>query len=196
MRRPSLEPSALAVFRTSYLVSLTKVNDLRSAGTYSGCLSALLHPEQTNVSNWERESMNILTKALTTGAVFVLASATIQAADAGRGEMEFKFKCAVCHGATGKGDGPYVELLKVSPPDVTLLKKNNGGKFPFERTFQVIDGRADIKAHGTRDMPIWGNEYNDEAVEYYSELYGTHNAELFVQGRILAIITYLQGIQE
>ena len=112
------------------------------------------------------------------------------------GEREYRFKCAVCHGDAGKGDGPYRELLKIVPTDLTMLQKNHGGSFPFEKVFRVIDGRANIKAHGSRTMPIWGNEYTDEAIEYYGDLYGTHNAELFVQGRILALITYLQGIQQ
>ncbi len=112
------------------------------------------------------------------------------------GEREYTFKCAVCHGASGKGDGPYVESLKVAPTDLTLLEQKNGGQFPFERVFQVIDGRANIKAHGTRDMPIWGNEYTEEAIEYHSQVYDILNAELFVQGRILSLITYLRSIQQ
>src|SRR3974377_2575154 len=38
--------------------------------------------------------------------------------------------CAVCHGVDGKGNGPAAPALKTAPPDLTLLAKNNGGKFP------------------------------------------------------------------
>ena len=118
------------------------------------------------------------------------------AAEKDIGEREYTFKCAVCHGSSGKGDGPYVDSLREAPTDLTMLQKNNGGQFPFERVFEVIDGRANIKAHGSRDMPIWGNEYSEEAVEYFSEMYDVFNAELFVQGRILSLITYLRSIQQ
>lgn len=128
-------------------------------------------------------------------ALPVFASASL-AADRDIGEREYTFKCAVCHGSSGKGDGPYVDSLKATPTDLTVIQKNNGGRFPFERVFEVIDGRADIKAHGTRDMPIWGNEYSEEAVEYYGKMYDIFNAEIFVQGRILSLITYLRSMQE
>ncbi|KPK38874.1 MAG: hypothetical protein AMJ69_07220 [Gammaproteobacteria bacterium SG8_47] len=139
--------------------------------------------------------MNIWTRLLLF-AIGVVFASTAWAADKNIGEREYTFKCAVCHGATGKGDGPYVDSLKIAPTDLTVLRKKNGGQFPFERVFEVVDGRANIKAHGTRDMPIWGNEYTEEAVEYYSEMYDILNAELFVQGRILSLITYLRSIQE
>lgn len=129
-------------------------------------------------------------------SVGVAISSQAMSGGASVGAKEYQFKCAVCHGKAGKGDGPYVDLLKVSPTDLTVLQKNNAGQFPFEHVFQVIDGRANIKAHGGRDMPIWGNEYTDEAIEYYADLYDSRNAELFVHGRVLALITYLQSLQE
>ena len=138
--------------------------------------------------------MKISTKLLLCAMTLYVPS--VLAADENIGKREYTFKCAVCHGASGKGDGPYMDMLKAPASDLTLLAKNNGGQFPFESVFQIIDGRANIKAHGTRDMPIWGNEYTDEAVEYYSKQYDIFNAELFVQGRILSLITYLQGIQQ
>jgi len=123
-------------------------------------------------------------------------SAAAFAADVNVGEREYRFKCAVCHGASGKGDGPYVGSLKAAPTDLTKLKKNNGGIFPFERVFEVVDGRANIEAHGSRDMPIWGNEYTEEAIWYHGQKYDVYNAEVFVQGRILSLIKYLRDMQE
>ena len=38
--------------------------------------------------------------------------------------------CAVCHGKSGKGDGPAAGALKKSTPDLTVLASNNGGIFP------------------------------------------------------------------
>jgi mono/diheme cytochrome c family protein len=77
------------------------------------------------------------------------------------GKQEYEANCVVCHGAKGKGDGPFNEFLKVRTPDLTVLSKNNGGLFPVNRVLEVIDGRTNqVKGHGTREMPIWGDVYN------------------------------------
>ena len=72
------------------------------------------------------------------------------------GAFEYYRLCAVCHGEGGRGDGPMARVLKTPPPNLTLLAKNNGGHFPFLRVLEMIDGRSMIEAHGSRDMPIWG----------------------------------------
>jgi hypothetical protein len=30
------------------------------------------------------------------------------------------------------------------------------GKFPFWEVYQKIDGQTEVRAHGTREMPVWG----------------------------------------
>jgi mono/diheme cytochrome c family protein len=65
--------------------------------------------------------------------------------------------CAVCHGKTGKGDGPMAGSLKVSPPDLTHIAMRSGGRFPRQRVEQILSGEAAAaKGHGTREMPLWG----------------------------------------
>src|SRR5574341_1039867 len=71
--------------------------------------------------------------------------------------------CAVCHGREGKGDGGAANLLTVKPADLTQLSKNNNGVFPFWRVYGIIDGRQEVKGHGTREMPFWGAEFRAEA---------------------------------
>ena len=44
----------------------------------------------------------------------------------------------------------------VKPADLTQLAKHNDGQFPFWTVYRVIDGREEVKAHGSRAMPIWG----------------------------------------
>ncbi len=73
------------------------------------------------------------------------------------GQQMFATYCAVCHGATGKGDGPAVAALKKSPGDLTKLAMNNHGKFPEDRVVVTIAGQTGIAAHGSADMPIWGD---------------------------------------
>jgi mono/diheme cytochrome c family protein len=66
--------------------------------------------------------------------------------------------CAVCHGTTGKGDGPAAGALKTPLSDLTQISKKNGGKFPEVHVQQIINGEAEGPvAHGSKDMPIWGS---------------------------------------
>ncbi len=74
-----------------------------------------------------------------------------------RGPDLFHAHCAACHGAEGKGNGPAASALKIKPPDLTVLAKNNGGRFPVERVKKFISGdEPTLASHGSREMPIWG----------------------------------------
>lgn len=109
------------------------------------------------------------------------------------GQREYFSNCVACHGITGKGDGPVVQVLKVQVPDLTLLSRKNSGVFPFARVYESIDGRLQYPAHGTRDMPIWGSTYNAGGAPEHDDY--PYNAEFFVRSRILALIDYLNRIQ-
>jgi mono/diheme cytochrome c family protein len=108
------------------------------------------------------------------------------------GKHEYDSNCIACHGKDLKG-GAYVDFLKVTPPDLTQLSKKNGGVFPLERVYAVIDGRQEVKAHGPRDMPIWGRDYQIKAGEHYVDI--NYDPEAFVRGRIFALIDYLNRMQ-
>jgi len=76
------------------------------------------------------------------------------------GKIQYQSSCAACHGADAKGDGPVSKELKTRPADLTVLAKNNNGVFPYDRVFQMIDGRnSTVASHGTREMPIWGYRF-------------------------------------
>ncbi|MGE5339222.1 MAG: c-type cytochrome [Gemmatimonadota bacterium] len=110
----------------------------------------------------------------------------------GLGRYEYHARCASCHGLTGKGDGPMAKYLKHAPADLTTLARRNGGTFPTQLVWQVIDGRpAAIGSHGSRDMPVWGQEYRTEV----SRPGGPPQPESYVAGRITALIDYLSSIQ-
>lgn len=83
------------------------------------------------------------------------------------GKAEYEQKCTICHGPLGKGDGAYSVMLKKPATDLTTLSKKNGGVFPFARVFETIEGTHELKAHGKRDMPIWGKEYRSS--KYYDD---------------------------
>jgi mono/diheme cytochrome c family protein len=116
-----------------------------------------------------------------------------QAIKGNLGQREFQANCANCHGMNGKGGGPYVEFLQKSPSDLTQLAKRNGGVFPINRIFETIEG-ANVPSHGSRDMPIWGSIYRTKAAEYFGEV--DYNPESYVRARILALIEYIDSLQQ
>lgn len=107
------------------------------------------------------------------------------------GKQEYDARCAVCHGATGQGKGPYTPYLKVPAPDLTVLARGNGGIFPLQRVYDVIEGSG--AGHGSREMPIWGRAYAVEAAEYYMDV--PYDAQAVVRGRVLALAEYLNRLQ-
>jgi mono/diheme cytochrome c family protein len=69
--------------------------------------------------------------------------------------------CSSCHGVDARGDGPVAPLIKIGVSDLTRLAARDGGEFPTEDVRRVIDGRNDRRAHGPRDMPVWGWQLYD-----------------------------------
>lgn len=137
-------------------------------------------------------------------AVFLLFATSVGAEEETIGSDEYRVSCLSCHGVGGRGDGPLAQYLTVKPTDLTTLSQNNGGQypnlkagaFPFLRVYQVIDGRADVAAHGDRAMPVWGSRYLMEqpltpAQGPYAGAY-----EKVVRGRILELVYYIQSIQQ
>lgn len=108
------------------------------------------------------------------------------------GRRDYMNYCAACHGVDAKGDGTLGEFLTLAVPDLTSLTKLNAGKFPEERVMGVIDGRADVKVHGMRDMPVWGDWFNREAASTDT---GKAAREMIVNDRIASLITYIKSIQ-
>jgi mono/diheme cytochrome c family protein len=66
--------------------------------------------------------------------------------------------CASCHGSEGRGDGPVAASLKVEVPDLTLVAHRAGGTYPRNQVLRIIDGRYIVGAHGSRTMPVWGED--------------------------------------
>jgi mono/diheme cytochrome c family protein len=108
------------------------------------------------------------------------------------GKREYDSKCAVCHGRTGMGDGPYTGLLDTKIPDLTTLAQRNHGMFPVLWVQEVIDGRQSFKAHGPSEMPIWGLDYLAKSREFYTDPYDT---ETYIRTRILALTEYIYRLQ-
>ena len=130
-------------------------------------------------------------------------AAAAQAEDFDAGKADFQSSCASCHGVDGKGKGPVSEQLKLPPADLTILAKKNNGVFPTNAVYETIYGSKTISAHGTREMPIWGERFNP-TMNYPHNIDPTYDAldpsrELrgaVVRTRILAVIDYLNRIQQ
>lgn len=81
-------------------------------------------------------------------------------AEAQVGRIIYARYCATCHGVAGKGDGVLAGQLVKRPIDLTQLAKKNKGEFPFDKVAASIDGRNTPRAHGTSDMPAWGQVFS------------------------------------
>lgn len=103
------------------------------------------------------------------------------------GRFLYRVYCMNCHGEAGRGDGVSAPLLKIEPSDLTRLARENEGDFPAERIYGVIDGREEVRGHGSRRMPIWGFSFQ--------ELDSDVNQEDQVRQKILHVIDYLESIQ-
>lgn len=119
---------------------------------------------------------------VTSTVIGFIACASAQ--DNNVGKIQYQSSCAACHGADAKGDGPVSKELKTRPADLTVLAKNNNGVFPYDRVFQMIDGRnSTVASHGTREMPIWGYRF------------GPPQAYRF-KARVVAVIDYIKSLQQ
>lgn len=111
------------------------------------------------------------------------------------GQREYMNSCAQCHGASGAGDGVMVGFLSSRAPALTQLQKDNGGVFPVAKLYDIIKGSTTVGAHGTSDMPAWGERYNAKAPAMLGEMYSVADQEAFVRGRILALIEHISTLQ-
>ena len=129
-----------------------------------------------------------------------LASASIFAADppvikkvpvpytsSSSGVDMFKQYCASCHGADAKGHGPAAIALKVPPPDLTVLSKQNNGKFPQPAVYSAIWG-DNVSAHGSSDMPVWGAIFHKMA--------NNSPDNMLEKARMSALCSYIQSLQQ
>jgi mono/diheme cytochrome c family protein len=81
----------------------------------------------------------------------------VKPTSAASGKQMYDNYCAVCHGTNGRGGGPAAEALKTAPTNLTILSQKEGGKFPAAHVASAIRGDINVPAHGSKDMPIWGN---------------------------------------
>ena len=115
----------------------------------------------------------------------VIKKAPIQQTDPSSGKAMFTSYCAACHGPEGKGDGPAASELKVPPTDLTQLARKNGGKYPADHVRSIMNFGAKAPAHGTSDMPVWGQLFR--ALDT--------NDQMKAQMRVQNIVEYIRTLQ-
>ena len=102
------------------------------------------------------------------------------------GVDNFHGYCSPCHGRDGTGHGPVAPALKTPPPDLTLLASHNKGVFPRARVRDYItNGSAEITAHGSGVMPVWGPTFR-----------ALDSSDRNVTVRIANVVEYLATIQK
>ncbi|HXR88889.1 MAG TPA: c-type cytochrome [Steroidobacteraceae bacterium] len=104
------------------------------------------------------------------------------------GAILFKLHCASCHGEDARGNGPVAEYLNVKVPDLTQISAAHGGTFPEEEVFRIIDGQAEMHAHGTRHMPVWG-------YEFFGQQADDERAHAQAAEKVDALVNYLRKRQ-
>jgi len=90
-----------------------------------------------------------------------LKTVPVSQSDPSSGKQMFKDYCAACHGIDGKGNGPAVEFLKAPPPDLTTMANRYNEKSVTVKVEAVLNFGPQTKAnaHGTLDMPFWGQTF-------------------------------------
>lgn len=100
------------------------------------------------------------------------------------GKEMFNEYCAVCHGQDAKGAGPAATALKKKPTDLTQLTIHNNGKFPDSRIARYIEGDDKVDAHGSRDMPMWGDVFKSMS-----------GSDEITRMRVSNLTSYIKGLQ-
>jgi mono/diheme cytochrome c family protein len=96
--------------------------------------------------------------------------------------------CASCHGLDGRGKGPVASSFSIEVPDLTLFARRHGDRFDRELVERIIDGRHVLAAHGTRTMPVWGEDLSRANV-------GDPEAERVTRLVITRLADYLSQMQ-
>lgn len=131
-----------------------------------------------------------MTALAASAAALVMSAGMLTAEPVDEGAILFADFCAVCHGASGKGDGDMAALMTTPPPDLTALSARNDGEFPMLKVIHTIDGRTGVRSHGN-PMPIFGRVFSFGADDEYNP----YGSVLEVRGRILSLALYLESIQ-
>ena len=106
------------------------------------------------------------------------------------GEALYMELCAVCHGTSGKGDGPAAAAMASPVTDLTALAARNGGVFPRDEVQASITGESRVVAHGTGEMPVWGARFEEVRPDWKQ-----HRRQALARQRIYNLTVYIETLQ-
>jgi mono/diheme cytochrome c family protein len=141
-----------------------------------------------NEVNMTRRPIQQVLPSTMIAAMICLAAALWAATPAqgqSTGKHDFEKLCAPCHGDDGTGKGR--DLTEANPPDLTDISSRNGGRFPFDKVYRIVDGREMMDSHKRFAMPFWG---------VYLQKQGIHESEAAVKQRISEIVRYVETMQK
>jgi hypothetical protein len=75
--------------------------------------------------------------------------------------------------------------LKTAPADLTRISRRNNGVFPADRVRTFVTNGAEVAAHGSSAMPVWGPTFR-----------ALDSSDKLVAIRIANVISYLESIQQ
>ena len=97
------------------------------------------------------------------------------------GEALYRRNCASCHGVSGRGDGPAAQSLVTRPTDLTQMRMS------VQQLMEVIDGRHAVPAHGSSEMPVWGEIFEQVHLD-------TNHAKRLALLEVQALADYTAGL--
>ena len=84
--------------------------------------------------------------------------------------------------------------LTSRPSDLTVLSRENGGVFPVSAVFDTINGTDGVGAHGSAEMPAWGQTFRMR-VEVDPD-FPPDARQAYAQARVLALVEHLAALQK
>jgi mono/diheme cytochrome c family protein len=106
------------------------------------------------------------------------------------GKELFYQHCSICHGEDAKGNGSMYDpdsgepSRRVPPANLTILSERNGGTFPANRVRNSIYVKDPVAAHGTPEMPAWGDVF-----------YSLKSRPQILEQRIRDLTAYIESVQ-
>jgi mono/diheme cytochrome c family protein len=96
--------------------------------------------------------------------------------------------CAVCHGVTGKGDGPAAPALNSPVPDLTQFGAGTGSQY-HEQLESVISGLNRTVHKDIVGMPLWFREF-----QYVRRDKFGHPRTTYANLKIHSLAEYVEGL--
>jgi hypothetical protein len=152
-------------------------------------LAGPMLPQPSPIANDSAQTRQRVWRIIAITLCLLTQLVTVDGAGArpGDGQLAYARYCGACHGAQGDGDGPARAAFRNPPADLTALTRKRGS-FPRGDLLNIIDQTRAIAAHGSRDLPIWGETFWRPA--------GEVDIDLSPHSRTMEeIVDFVEGLQ-